>query len=120
MRTAQPWRTNRSRALRSRQTAAELKLWSALRNRQLGGHKFCRQPPIGPVYADFACRELKVIVEIDGATHATADERTADAARKTALAHDGWRVFRVTNHDVLTNLPGVLDGLLGFVNDVSQ
>ena len=43
MRGEQPWRTNRSRVLRSQPVSAEAKLWAALRNRHLGGHKFVRQ-----------------------------------------------------------------------------
>jgi len=69
MRGAQPWRTNRARVLRSRATSAEDRMWSALRNRRLNGLKFVRQCSIGPYFVDFVCRERKIIVEIDGATH---------------------------------------------------
>ena len=72
MRGEQPWRTNRSRVLRSRPISAEKKLWSRLRNRQLGGHKFVRQMPIEPCFIDFVCRERKVIVEGDGSLDGTA------------------------------------------------
>ena len=43
MRSQQPWRTHRSRVLRSRPISAEARLWAKLRNRQLGGLKFVRQ-----------------------------------------------------------------------------
>jgi len=112
MRGTQPWRTHRARALRSRQPAAEEKLWGELRNRQLGGFKFVRQLPIGDYFADFACRDAKLIVEVDGATHGTDAEIAADAARTTALNGMGYRVVRVSSSDVERNIDGVLEWLL--------
>ena len=56
MRSQQPWRTNRSRVLRSQPISAEVKLWARLRNRQLGGLKFVRQAPVGRYFADFLPR----------------------------------------------------------------
>ena len=112
MRGTQPWQTNRSRVLRSRLTKAEQTLWDALRNRQLSGCKFVRQTAIGPYFADFACRERKLIIEVDGATHGTDGELTADAARVDALMLLGYRVYRVTNEEVERNLEGVLASIL--------
>jgi very-short-patch-repair endonuclease len=112
MRSSQPWRTNRARVLRSRLTKAEEKLWDALRNRQLSGTKFVRQAAIGVYFADFACRERKLIIEVDGATHGTDGELAADAARVDALRQMGYRVYRVTNDEVECNLEGVLDSIL--------
>ena len=115
MRRAQPWLTNRARALRANETSAKDLVWQALRNRQLGGFKFVRQLPVGPYFADFACRERKAIVEIDGATHGADAEIANDASRSNTLADLGYRIFRVHNSDVYENLNGVLDGLLTFL-----
>ena len=112
MRSEQPWKTNRARVLRANATAAEGKLWHALRNRSLAGHKFARQVAIDNYIVDFLCREARLIVEIDGATHGEDDERQRDAARATELERLGYRIFRVTNDDVVRNLSGVLGGLL--------
>jgi very-short-patch-repair endonuclease len=115
MRGEQPWRTNRSRALRSRPISAEAKLWGELRNRQLGGHKFVRQMPIGPHFADFVCRERKVIVEVDGGTHSTEAEVVWDARRTADLEQLGFLVFRISNDDIYNNLDHTLDALLAFI-----
>lgn len=112
MRSSQPWRTNRARALRSQSAAAEDRLWQELRSRRLGGFKFVRQAPIGSYFADFACRERKLIVEVDGATHGSDEELAADRKRTAALATMGYRVFRVTNEDVARNLDGTLESIL--------
>jgi very-short-patch-repair endonuclease len=112
MRGPQPWRTNRSRALRSRQVSAEEKLWEELRNRRLSGFKFVRQAAIGSYFADFACRERKLIVEVDGATHGSTAEIANDVVRTSALEGMGYRVCRATNDDVTRNIDGVLEWLL--------
>jgi very-short-patch-repair endonuclease len=62
--------------LRQSDNDAEGKLWNELRDRRLNGHKFVRQLPIGLYFADFACRELRLVVEIDGSQHA-GDRRDA-------------------------------------------
>jgi very-short-patch-repair endonuclease len=101
MRGPQPWRTNRSRVLRSRPISAEAKLWEELRARRLGGHKFVRQVPVGPYFADFLCRGRKLIVEVeDGGTHGTDVEIVADTRHESHLRRLGFRLFRVTNTDV--------------------
>jgi very-short-patch-repair endonuclease len=117
MRTSQPWQTNRARVLRSVETAAEAKIWSELRARRLGGFKFSRQVPINQFYADFVCRERKVIVEIDGGTHSTPDERAADRLREAVLVSLGYRIFRVHNTEVYENLDGVLNSLLAVLKE---
>ncbi|MFT3729769.1 MAG: endonuclease domain-containing protein [Terricaulis sp.] len=88
-------------------TEAELVLWTALRKRRLDGFKFRRQHPIGPYIVDFACVSARLVVEVDGATHSTADELAHDALRTMFLQRAGWRVLRVTNLDVFENLNGV-------------
>src|SRR5579864_2821771 len=90
----------RARALRRAATSAERKIWAALRNRGLGGHKFVRQEPIGPYYADFVCRDARLIVAIDGATHSTEKELSHDSAREDFLRAQGYRIVRFTNVEV--------------------
>ena len=107
-----PEQRERARTLRQAETASEQRLWHALRNRKLCGLKFVRQLPIGPYVADFACREERLIVEVDGATHSTEDEVAYDAAREAFLRHKGWHVLRVWNDDVLRRLDGVLETIL--------
>ncbi|MGB3806188.1 MAG: endonuclease domain-containing protein [Erythrobacter sp.] len=71
--------------------------------------KFSRQMPIGPYFADFLCRELKLVVELDGHSHDVAPER--DEARDLWMAREGYRVLRVMNADVLENVEGVVGAI---------
>ena len=74
-----------------------------------------RQSPIGPYFADLLCRELKLIVEVDGGTHSSEDELARDAKRTAYLEAQGFVSFRVHNTEVYGNLDGVLDTLMEFI-----
>jgi very-short-patch-repair endonuclease len=112
MRGARVKRTERARALRADPPSAEARLWSRLRNRRLNGFKFVRQEPIGFYFADFCCREEKLVVEVDGATHSTGAERAHDARREATMRLQGYRIVRVNNVEVYENLDGVLETIL--------
>jgi very-short-patch-repair endonuclease len=94
-----------ARKLRLNQTDAETVLWNRIRNRQIDGHKFARQVPIGRYICDFVCREKQIVIEVDGGQH---NVSAADAVRDRYLTEEGYRVLRFWNNDVLGNLEGVL------------
>jgi very-short-patch-repair endonuclease len=100
---------NRAKVLRTDMTPAEQKLWAVLRANGLGV-KFQRQVVLAPYIADFAARSARLVVELDGETHAEA--HAYDAARTVALEARGYRVIRFTNSDVLTNIEGVARTIL--------
>ena len=60
-----------ARKLRKNQTPQEKILWSLIRNSQIKGLKFRRQYPIGDYIVDFVCKDIKLIIEIDGGQHNT-------------------------------------------------
>ena len=99
----------RARQLRRVENEAEEKLWHELRGRRLNGFKFVRQLPIGPYFADFACRERDLVVEVDGSQHAG---RTSDLYRDETMNRNGWSVLRVWHADVLKDRRAVLDTIL--------
>jgi very-short-patch-repair endonuclease len=100
-------RISRARTLRDQSTEVERKLWSVLRNRQLGGLKFRRQVPIDRYFADFACVEARLVIELDGGQHA--DRSAEDAVRTRAIEACGWKVVRFWNNEVKENLEGAAD-----------
>ena len=99
----------RARNLRSSQTSAEAKLWQALRNRWLARWKFRRQHSIDRYIVDFVTLDGKLIVEVDGVTHAGPSELAKDKARTDVLEACGFLVVRVSNTDVYDNIEGVLE-----------
>ena len=98
--------TERARALRSGATPEERKVWQLLSRYR---PKFTRQLPIGPYIVDFACRQARLIVEIDGSQHA---ESKRDEVRDRWLNDEGWTVYRVWNSDVRCNPAGVVETIL--------
>ena len=104
--------TRRAQLLRKTPSEAEKRLWGSLRDRRLNDCKFVRQAPLGPYFADFLCRERKLIVEVDGVTHGDDHQLAHDARRTRYLESQGYRVLRVWNIEVLTNLDGVLTTIL--------
>ncbi|NQV81551.1 MAG: endonuclease domain-containing protein [Alphaproteobacteria bacterium] len=99
-----------AKELRCRQTDAEGLLWWRIRRRQLAGHYFRRQSPVGPYVVDFVCKRSMLVIEVDGSQHAERQEH--DARRTDYLESQGYSVMRFWNVDVLTNLDGVVDVLL--------
>jgi very-short-patch-repair endonuclease len=99
---------DRARAMRRAMTEPETRLWLELRDRRLQGVKFSRQVVIGSFIADFCARSVKLIVEVDGDTHADA----AHDGRTAALEAKGYRVIRFGNNDVIGKLEGVLQTLI--------
>ena len=93
-----------ARAMRREATSAERVLWRALRDRQLGT-RVRRQVPLGPFIADFYLPAFRLVIEVDGETHAAA---SADVSRDAWFAGNGVRVLRFTNREVLKNLEGVV------------
>jgi very-short-patch-repair endonuclease len=103
--------TTIARILRRDATLAERRLWQQLRFRQIDGHRFRRQAPIGRFVVDFVCFEQRLIIEVDGGQHA---ERAQEDAKRTRwLEGEGFRVLRVWNSDVLQNTEGVVEFIRG-------
>jgi len=99
--------TNIAKMLRQRSTEAEKVLWLNLKGRQLEGHKFRRQQPIGRYVVDFVNFEKGIIIELDGGQHAT--DRESDTEREAWLRSEGFQIIRFWNNDVFENLEGVLE-----------
>lgn len=105
MREYHPRNTRQARRLRNEATPAERLLWRQLSRSQLGA-KFSRQMPLGPYFADFLCRELGLVVELDGYSHEARMEY--DARRDAWMVAHGYRVLRFGNAMVLREIESVV------------
>jgi len=61
--------------------------------------------PIGPFIADFLCRELRLVIEVDRGQHC---DNERDKARTRFIEAEGYRVIRFWNNEVMGNFEGVL------------
>ncbi|MDL2399889.1 endonuclease domain-containing protein [Rhizobium mayense] len=105
-----------AKAMRGDATKAENLLWQALRRSQLGG-KFKPQVPIDGYILDFVCFEARLIVEVDGAQHA---ESMTDRKRDVYFLNQGFRILRVWNHEVVTNLDGICLTILAGLKNTGE
>jgi very-short-patch-repair endonuclease len=80
--------TAKARALRSAAPKQERTIWRLLSHYR---PKFTRQLVIGPFIADLACREAKLVVELDGSQHVDCQR---DQERTAFLEAEGRTVIR--------------------------
>ena len=106
----------RARELRQSSPDAERAMWRALRDRRLGGCKFRRQHPVGRYFADFACVEALLVIELDGGQHFESDAIEADKRRTAELNRLGFRVLRFTDREALTEREAVLTRILDWLH----
>ncbi len=100
------------RNLRKKQTSEEAKLWSVIRNSQLGV-KFRRQVSIGEYIADFYCREKQLAIEIDGEYHE--DMLEYDQKRERYFTSCGIKTIRFKNSEVNDNIMKVKNSIVGIL-----
>lgn len=102
-----------AREMRRNPTEAEYRLWKAI---SCYRPKFVRQHQVRRFILDFACRQHKIAVEIDGSQHA---DSVYDQRRTAILKAERWTVLRFWNNDVLANTDGVCRVILDAVAEVT-
>lgn len=96
-----------ARKLRKQGTKGEAILWrDVLKARRMRGHQFNRQFIIENYIVDFVCRELKLIIEIDGYSHFVKSEE--DYRRQTKLENLGFQFLRFTEAMVVYRIDEVV------------
>jgi very-short-patch-repair endonuclease len=108
-RRSNPQTKHRAIELRRESTPAEHKLWSRLRNDQLGV-TFRRQHAIGKYIPDFCSPKAKLIIELDGSQHLIQEEY--DTERTKYLESLGYMVLRFWNNDVMNDIESVIRAII--------
>lgn len=99
-------------------TKAEACLWKyVLRNRIMLGYQFRRQRPVLKYIADFMCKELNLIVEVDGYTHHDEAVYNKDMIKQSELENAGFTVLRFSDEEVLTDIDNVTRILEGWIEE---
>ena len=95
-------------SLRKTMTKAEACLWKyLLRARQMKGYGFRRQRPINNFIADFMCKDLMLVIEVDGNSHHYEEIIQKDTIKQGTLEELGFKVLRFTDEEILKNLNAV-------------
>ena len=106
-----------AKTLRKNMTPWERKLWYLfLRNYPL---RFQRQKAIGNYIVDFYCAKAKLVVELDGGGHYTADQAQKDSLRTEKLEGMDLTVLRICNLDIDRNFSDVCEYIDSAVKNLS-
>ena len=108
--------THRAREMRKAMTEPEKRMWYQLRAKRFEGAKFRKQKVIKDFITDFAANNPKLVVELDGDSHAGQEDY--DARRTKILEAEGYHVVRFLNSDVMTNMDGVLTRISEVIADL--
>ena len=107
-----------AKKLRKDSTLAEILLWNELRARKMKGYQFMRQKPIGNYIVDFFCSKLKLVIEIDGASHS--DKLKKDRIRQERLGALGLKVLRFQDITVKKDIRSVLRAIELFIEEQEE
>ncbi|MFD2286026.1 DUF559 domain-containing protein [Pedobacter petrophilus] len=103
---------------RKEMTKAEACAWKfLLSGRQMMGYQFRRQRPILNFIADFLCKELMLIIEIDGLTHTWDSVAENDKRREKALADVGFTILRFEDDEILKDIENVNRAICFYIED---
>jgi very-short-patch-repair endonuclease len=77
------------------------------------GFQFNRQKPLGRFIADFYCKPLNLVIEVDGRSHEGREEY--DRERDIDLKKLGLTILRFADRDVRKNIREVLKVIEGWI-----
>ncbi len=87
-----------AKTLRKNMTPWERKLWHLFL--KIYPVRFQRQKAIGNYIADFYCAKARLVIELDGGGHYTAEQQKADTVRTQQLESMNLTVLRFCNLDI--------------------
>lgn len=110
-----------ARNLRNESTKSEIYLWQqVLRARQMKGYTFNRQRPTGNFIADFVCKPLLLIIEIDGYSHIFNEVKEKDEIKELFLKESGCKVLRFTDGEVFNDLQNMIRIIESTIEDIEK
>jgi very-short-patch-repair endonuclease len=107
-----------AKKLRKNSTLSEVVLWNALKARKMRGYSFNRQKPIDRYIVDFYCKELNLVIEIDGISHDFKIE--SDMKRHKKLESYGLTILRFNDRAVKNDLQNILLAVDGWIEDFEK
>ena len=94
----------------------EAYLWrKLLKSQQMCGFGFLRQRSVLFYIADFMCKELMLIIEVDGPLHLDEKIYPNDKKRQKDLEDIGFTVLRFSDWEVLNRLGEVSETLVAWI-----
>jgi len=107
-----------ARKLRNESTLGEILLWDKVLKQKQLDYQFVRQFAIGNYILDFACRTLKLGIEIDGYSHNFTIER--DEEKDSYLKSLGYYVLRFEEREVRNDIDNVMRVIVGTIKELEN
>ena len=106
---------------RKNMTKAEACLWKfVIGRRQMMNYQFRRQRPILNYIADFMCKELMLIIEVDGITHQWEEVYKKDLVREENLKAIGFHIMRFNDDEILSDINNVIRAIEFYIKDFEE
>ncbi|MCF6359508.1 MAG: endonuclease domain-containing protein [Cyclobacteriaceae bacterium] len=103
--------------MRNNMTLSEVLLWNELKGKRVLGYDFDRQRPIDNYIVDFYCKELFLVIEVDGDSHYHDDAPIKDAIRQKKIESFGVHFLRFHEIDVKQNINYVVNTIYDWISD---
>ena len=103
--------------MRRHKTWPEKKLWSRIRDNQLGVRFYAQKVILGRYIADFYCPKVNLVIETDGKQHLKKAAQEHDRERDAAMAKIGIKTVRFTAQEVANNITAVVAIIRGIVQE---
>jgi len=103
--------------LRRSMTRAKARLWiKVLHGSRMKGHGFKRQRSVESFIADFVCKDLGLIIEVDSINSVRVKTIENETIKYEILKRAGFTVLSFTNKEVLKNIDGVRLAIESWIN----
>ena len=109
-----------AKALRGNMTKAEASLWKYVLRSRKTGYSFTRQRPVLSFIVDFMCKELNLVIEVDGITHLEKEVIEKDEIKQQKLEEAGFHVLRFTDELVLNRIDIVAQEIEEYIRIISK
>ncbi|MFD0792569.1 endonuclease domain-containing protein [Mucilaginibacter litoreus] len=107
-----------ARKLRKEMTFGEVVLWNELKRDKLFGFDFDRQRCIDNYIVDFYCKELMLVIEVDGMSHHHQEAFVKDDLRQQKLESFGIKIIRFSEAEVKHNMLNVIRSLESVIIEI--
>jgi very-short-patch-repair endonuclease len=102
-------------------TKAEACLWKyGLKAKKMNGYSFSRQRPVLDYIVDFICKEINLVIEVDGITHLNEEVKRKDELKEQELKKAGFTVLRFRDEEILNQMNLVLHDIEKSITILSQ
>ena len=80
-------------------------------------YTFNRQKPLGRYIVDFYCKQLDLVIEVDGVYHYEEEQRMKDEEREAVLKSLGLSFLRFHDEEIRKDLDLVIMRIKGFIKE---